>query len=329
MPTNCSPPPTHTVECSYGRLSWCGGPPPHTALATSLTSGRWCLAISSTHRPGNGHRMEDVPEGGGLAEHPVPLEKGKWLIHFTARRLLICCLPSASPLPPSQLPDSRDYQPEGPSTLRESKTNMPDTCHHRSAARGLTVAHCPQQGMIKKVTGVSGGEMETTRKGPVSADVADGGAGVSVASLGHDGLEGHVHPAQAGGGGGWCTFQHAEASPRKVQDSVLLDLRPGPRVPAACGTEFPHTEGDPDAETWVNEKARRILNGQTSTVTTGIRRKATYLNLPPPSAPSPTGAPTTCSTGATTSASSPTAGSSPREHRRCRAVTSRHRVATG
>jgi len=25
----------------------------------------------------------------------------------------------------------------------------------------------------------------------------------------------------------------------------------------------------------------------------GIRRKATYLNLPPPSAPSPTGAPTT------------------------------------
>src|SRR6478736_2394888 len=41
-----------------------------------------------------------------------------------------------------------------------------------------------------------------------------------------------------------------------------------------------YREGDPDAETWVHDKALAILNGKASTVAAAIRRKATRRNLP-------------------------------------------------
>lgn len=40
-----------------------------------------------------------------------------------------------------------------------------------------------------------------------------------------------------------------------------------------------YAEGDPDAETWVKDKALAILDGQASTVAAAIRRKATCLGL--------------------------------------------------
>lgn len=41
-----------------------------------------------------------------------------------------------------------------------------------------------------------------------------------------------------------------------------------------------YPEGDPNAETWVHDKALGILNGNASTVAAAIRRKATRRDLP-------------------------------------------------
>jgi hypothetical protein len=72
---------------------------------------------------------------------------------------------------------------------------------------------------------------------------------------------------------------HAEASARTVKVSVLLDFVHVLEYLWRAAWSF-YAEGDPDAETWVNDKALAILGGQASTVAASIRRKATCLNLP-------------------------------------------------
>lgn len=72
---------------------------------------------------------------------------------------------------------------------------------------------------------------------------------------------------------------HAEARAREVKVHVLLDFVHVLEYVWRAAWSF-YTEGDPDAETWVNTKAAAILNGQASTVAAAIRRKATCRNLP-------------------------------------------------
>jgi hypothetical protein len=73
---------------------------------------------------------------------------------------------------------------------------------------------------------------------------------------------------------------HAEASTRTVKVHVLLDFVHVLEYLWRAAWSF-HAEGDPDAETWVNNKARAILNGRTSKVAAAIRREATRHNLCP------------------------------------------------
>ena len=72
---------------------------------------------------------------------------------------------------------------------------------------------------------------------------------------------------------------HAEASTRNVTVSVLLDFVHVLEYLWRAAWSF-YLEGDPDAETWVHDKALAILAGRASTVAAAIRRKATCLGLP-------------------------------------------------
>lgn len=86
---------------------------------------------------------------------------------------------------------------------------------------------------------------------------------------------------------------HAEANARDIHVSVLLDFVHVLEYLWRAAWSF-YTEGDPDAETWVNDKALAILNGQASIVAppSDARQPAGTCN--PPSAPTPTGARPTC-----------------------------------
>lgn len=70
----------------------------------------------------------------------------------------------------------------------------------------------------------------------------------------------------------------AEASARKIDVNIVIDfIHILEYLWKAAWCFF--GEGDPDAETWVREKALRILRGQSSTVAASVRRKATSLGL--------------------------------------------------
>ena len=72
---------------------------------------------------------------------------------------------------------------------------------------------------------------------------------------------------------------HAEAKDRGVTVTVLLDFVHVLEYLWRAAWSF-YPEGDPNAETWVHDKALRILNGKASTVAAAIRRKATRRDLP-------------------------------------------------
>ncbi len=72
---------------------------------------------------------------------------------------------------------------------------------------------------------------------------------------------------------------HAEANARDVTVAVVVDFIHVLEYLWRAAWNF-YPEGDPDAETWVNNKALAILSGQASTVAAAIRRKATCLGLP-------------------------------------------------
>jgi hypothetical protein len=66
----------------------------------------------------------------------------------------------------------------------------------------------------------------------------------------------------------------AEAARRKVTVTIVIDfIHVLEYVWKAAWSLFDH--GDPDAEAWVAEQARKILHGKAGTVATGIRRRAT------------------------------------------------------
>jgi hypothetical protein len=72
----------------------------------------------------------------------------------------------------------------------------------------------------------------------------------------------------------------AEAEARNIKVAVLCDfIHVLEYIWSAAWSFFP--EADPDAETWVCEKALAVLTGQACTVAAAIRRKATCLNLEP------------------------------------------------
>jgi hypothetical protein len=72
---------------------------------------------------------------------------------------------------------------------------------------------------------------------------------------------------------------HAEAKQRGVTVPVLIDFIHVLEYVWRAAWSF-YREGDPDAETWVHDKALAILNGKASTVAAAIRRKATRRSLP-------------------------------------------------
>src|SRR5680860_400887 len=74
---------------------------------------------------------------------------------------------------------------------------------------------------------------------------------------------------------------HAEASTRQVQVTIVCDFIHVLEYLWSAAWSF-FTEGDLAAEKWVGEKALAVLNGQASTVAASIRRKATTLDLDPP-----------------------------------------------
>jgi hypothetical protein len=71
----------------------------------------------------------------------------------------------------------------------------------------------------------------------------------------------------------------AEAGARDVTVSVMVDFIHVLEYLWRAAWSF-YSEGDPDAETCVHDKALAILDGQASTVAAAIRRKATCLRLP-------------------------------------------------
>ncbi|MGH7628212.1 MAG: ISKra4 family transposase, partial [Gemmatimonadales bacterium] len=70
----------------------------------------------------------------------------------------------------------------------------------------------------------------------------------------------------------------AEAKARSVTVSILMDFIHVLEYLWRAAWSF-YAEGDPDAETWVKDKALAILDGQAPTVAAAIRRKATCLGL--------------------------------------------------
>ncbi len=67
----------------------------------------------------------------------------------------------------------------------------------------------------------------------------------------------------------------AEAARCGVTVRILVDFIHVLEYLWKAGWSFFAT-GDPDAEVWVTDKARKVLAGKTSDVATGIRRRATY-----------------------------------------------------
>jgi hypothetical protein len=66
-----------------------------------------------------------------------------------------------------------------------------------------------------------------------------------------------------------------EAARRGVRIHIVVDLIHVLEYLWKAAWSFFDT-GDPDAETWVTDKARKVLAGKASAVATGIRRRATY-----------------------------------------------------
>ena len=71
----------------------------------------------------------------------------------------------------------------------------------------------------------------------------------------------------------------AEARKRKLEATIVVDVVHVLRYLWGAAWCF-FTEGDPDAEQWVHEKALAILEGKAGIVAALIRRKATRLGLP-------------------------------------------------
>ena len=71
----------------------------------------------------------------------------------------------------------------------------------------------------------------------------------------------------------------AEARKRKLKITIVVDLVHVLEYLWGAAWCF-FTEGDPDAEQWVHEKALAILEGKAGIVAAAIRRKATRLGLP-------------------------------------------------
>ena len=72
----------------------------------------------------------------------------------------------------------------------------------------------------------------------------------------------------------------AEAQARGVKVPVVIDFVHVLEYLWRAEWSF-HDEGDPDAETWVHDKARAVLAGHATRVAAAIRRKATYHRLTP------------------------------------------------
>jgi hypothetical protein len=70
----------------------------------------------------------------------------------------------------------------------------------------------------------------------------------------------------------------AEAKSRKVKVAIVVDLVHVLEYLWSAAWCF-YNEGDPDAETWVHQKATAILEGRSGIVAAAIRRKATRLAL--------------------------------------------------
>jgi hypothetical protein len=70
----------------------------------------------------------------------------------------------------------------------------------------------------------------------------------------------------------------AEAEARKVHVEILVDFIHVLGYLWSAAWSF-FSEGDPDAEEWVRQKALAVLEGEASTVAASIRRKATCLEL--------------------------------------------------
>jgi hypothetical protein len=73
---------------------------------------------------------------------------------------------------------------------------------------------------------------------------------------------------------------HAEARRRGVQVAVVVDFVHVLEYLWRAAWSF-FDEADPDAETWVHDKATAVLAGQATRVAAAIRRKATYHHLDP------------------------------------------------
>jgi len=71
---------------------------------------------------------------------------------------------------------------------------------------------------------------------------------------------------------------HAEARKRGVQVAIVVDFVHVLEYLWRAAWSFFH-EADPDAETWVHDKAMAVLAGQATRVAAAIRRKATYHRL--------------------------------------------------
>jgi hypothetical protein len=71
---------------------------------------------------------------------------------------------------------------------------------------------------------------------------------------------------------------NTEAQARGVTVPIVIDVIHVLEYLWGAAWSF-HDEGDPDAETWVREKALAVLNGQATRVAAAIRRKATYHGL--------------------------------------------------
>lgn len=84
----------------------------------------------------------------------------------------------------------------------------------------------------------------------------------------------------------------AEAAQRGVTVTIVVDfIHVLEYLWGAAWCFF--AEADPDAETWVRDRALAILQGGATQVAAGIRRRATTIGLPATNAPRPTPAPDT------------------------------------
>ena len=116
----------------------------------------------------------------------------------------------------------------------------------------------------------------------------------------------------------------AEAARRGVTVTIIIDFIHVLEYCWKAAWSF-FDKGEPAAEEWVADQARKILHGNARQVAAGIRRRATTYGYARPSAPEPTNAPATWTTSRTTSATPPRwakAGPSPPGSSRAPAGTS-------